>query len=426
MWRARSARSSSIPVLDNCEHVLDASAGMTEALLRANPGARVIATSREPLRIEGEWVYLVPPLAVPMEGEAGSADALEYGAVQLFIERARAADPRFSPDRQVANAVAAICRRLDGMPLAIELAAARAPALGVEQLAARLDDRFNLLAGGRRTALRRQQTLRATLDWSYELLTEPERAVLRHLSLFGGSFTLEAACQAAGLAGISELGVIDCVGNLVDKSLVTADVGIEVRYRLLETTRAYALGKLTESGEHGDVARRHAEYYQTLLQRAAAEAMTRPAAEWLAVYGIDIDNVRAALDWAFAPGGDVKIGVALTVASERLWFGLSLMDEFRRRAERALASLDSGVHGSTRLEMQLHAALAATLFYTKGPGPEAGAGWRDVLETAERLEDTEYRLRALWGLWYRSHQQRRVPSRADARAKVLFRSSEPG
>ena len=387
-------------VLDNCEHMLDAAAGMTEALLRDNLAARVIATSREPLRVEGEWIYLVPPLAVPTEGDPVTADPLEYGAVQLFIERARAAESRFSPDRHVANAIAAVCRRLDGMPLAIELAAARAAALGVEQIAARLDDRFNLLAGGRRTALPRQQTLRATLDWSYELLPEPERAVLRHLSLFAGGLTLEAASQAAGSAGISESGVIDCVGNLVDKSLVTADLGIEVRYRLLETTRAYALEKLFESGEHGDVARRHAEYYRTLFQRAAAETKTRPAAEWLAVYGLDIDNVRAALDWAFAPGGDVMIGVALTVASERLWFGLSLMDECRRRAERALASLHSGVQGSTRLEMHLNATLAATLFNTKGPGSEAGAAWRDVLETAEQLDDTEYRLRALWGLWY--------------------------
>jgi predicted ATPase len=337
---------------------------------------------------------------VPIEGESGNADPLEYGAVQLFIERARAAEPHFSPDRQVAIAVAAICRRLDGMPLAIELAAARAAALGVEQLAARLDDRFNLLTGGRRTALPRQQTLRATLDWSYELLTEPERAVLGRLSLFAGGLTLEAATQTAGSVGISESGVIDCVGNLVDKSLVTADIGIEVRYWLLETTRAYALEKLIESGEHGDVARRHAEYYWTLFQRAAAETKTRPAAEWLAVYGLDIDNVRAALDWAFSPGGDVTIGVALTVASERLWFGLSLMDECRRRVECALASLHPGVHGSTRLEMQLKATLAATLFNTKGPGPDASGAWRDVLETAERLDDTEYRLRALWGLWY--------------------------
>ena len=292
-------------VLDNCEHMLDAAASMTEALLRADAAARVIATSREPLRVEGEWIYLVPPLAVPTEGDPVTVDPLEYGAVQLFIERARAAEPRFSPDRRVANAIAAVCRRLDGMPLAIELAAARAAALGVEQFAARLDDRFNLLAGGRRTALPRQQTLRATFDWSYELLTEPERAVLRHLSVFVGSLTLEAASRTAGSAGISELDVIDCVGNLVDKSLVTADVGIEVRYRLLETTRAYALEKLLETGEHGDVARRHAGYYRSLFQRAAAETKTRPAVEWLAVYGLDIDNVRAALDWAFAPGGDV-------------------------------------------------------------------------------------------------------------------------
>jgi predicted ATPase/DNA-binding winged helix-turn-helix (wHTH) protein len=393
-------------VLDNCEHMADAAASMAEALLRANPAARILATSREPLRVEGEWIYLVPPLAVPTEGNSESADLLGYGAIRLFIERVRAAEPHFSPNERAVAAIAAICRRLDGIPLAIELAAARVAALGIEQLAARLDDRFNLLAGGRRTALPRQQTLRATLDWSYELLTEPERAVLRHLSVFAGSLTLEAASQVAASGGISEASVIEYVGNLVDKSLITADVsGPVARYRLLETTRAYALEKLTKSGEHGDVARRHAEYYRNLFQRAAAKSETRSGAEWLAVYGLDIDNVRAALDWAFSPGGDVTIGVALTVASERLWFGLSLMDECRRRVEHVLsilqpASLQRGVSGSTGHEMQLYATLAVALFNTKGAGPEAGAAWTDVLEIAELLDDTEYRLRALWGLWY--------------------------
>jgi predicted ATPase len=184
-------------VLDNCEHVVEVAARMAEALLRANPAVRVIATSREPLRIEGEWVYRVPPLAVPTEGGPDGEDPLRYGAVQLFNERARAAAPSFSPDGPVAAAIAGICRRLDGIPLAIELAAARAAALGIEGVAARLDDRFRLLAGGHRTALPRHQTLRATLDWSYELLTQPERVVLRRLAIFAGGFTLQDASAIA-------------------------------------------------------------------------------------------------------------------------------------------------------------------------------------------------------------------------------------
>src|SRR6516164_9885173 len=166
-------------VLDNCEHVIDVAAGMVEALLHANPAARVIATSREPLRAESEHLYRVPPLAVPTEDTQALKDVLRYGAVALFIARAQAADPHFAPDRQTAAAIAAICRRLDGIPLAIELAAARVSTLGVQELASRLYDRVSVPTEGRRTALRRHQTLRATLDWSYELLPGPERAVLR-------------------------------------------------------------------------------------------------------------------------------------------------------------------------------------------------------------------------------------------------------
>src|SRR5882762_8279547 len=195
-------------VLDNCEHVVEAAARMVEALLRANPAARVIATSREPLRVEGEWVYPVPPLAVPAEGSPDSEDPLRYGAVRLFIERARAAAPHFSPDERVAAAVAGICRRLDGIPLAIELAAARAAALGIDGLAAGLDDRFRLLTGGHRTAMPRHQTLRATLDWSYELLTEPERVVLRRLAIFPAGFTLQAASAVAADDGTAASEVI--------------------------------------------------------------------------------------------------------------------------------------------------------------------------------------------------------------------------
>jgi predicted ATPase len=200
-------------VLDNCEHVIGAAASMAEALLHLNPAIRVLATSREPLRTEGEYLYRVPPLAVPAESAEDTEELLRHGAVQLFVTRARAADPRFSPDGRSAVVAAAICRRLDGIPLAIELAAARGAALGVEDLASRLDDRFHLLTGGHRTAPPRQQTLRATLDWSYKLLPETERMVLRRLAIFAGSFGVEAARAAAASPEIAPSDVVDCVGE---------------------------------------------------------------------------------------------------------------------------------------------------------------------------------------------------------------------
>jgi predicted ATPase/DNA-binding winged helix-turn-helix (wHTH) protein len=391
-------------VLDNCEHVVDAAARMAAALLRANPAARVIATSREPLRAEGERVYPVPPLAVPTEGRPDGEDPLRYGAVRLFAERARAAAPHFSSDVRVAAAVAGICRRLDGIPLAIELAAARAAALGIEGVAARLDNRFRLLMGGHRTAMPRHQTLRATLDWSYELLAEPERIVLRHLAIFAGGFTLQAASAVAAGDEITGRDVVDCVADLVTKSLVTADVGdATVRYRLLETTRAYAIEKLIQAGEFDAAARRHAERYRDLFESGEAEAETRPTDEWLAEYGPGIDNVRAALDWAFSPGGDSSIGVALTAASVPLWLRLSLMEECRGRVERALASVDPGSSQGQHQKMQLYAALGASLMYTKGPVPETGAAWTYALELAESLGDASFQLTALWGLsFYRA------------------------
>jgi len=287
-------------VLDNCEHVIDAAAEMVEALLHANPTARVIATSREPLRAESEHLYRVSPLAVPAEDAQALEDLLRHGAVALFVARAQEADPYFSPDRQTATAIAAICRRLDGIPLALELAAARVSTLGMQALAARLDDCFSLLTEGRRTALRRHQTLRATLDWSYELLAESERLVLRHVSIFTGVFTLAGASAVVGSANMLASDVVDGVANLAAKSLITADVsGAAVHYRLLETTRAYAREKLAELGELERAARRHAEYYLDLCEQAEGEWQTRPGAEWLADYGRQIDNVRAALDWAF-------------------------------------------------------------------------------------------------------------------------------
>jgi predicted ATPase/DNA-binding winged helix-turn-helix (wHTH) protein len=386
-------------LLDNCEHQLDAAALIAEALLRANRSALVIATSREPLRVEGEQIYPVPPLSVPAATIGDNTDTLEYAAVQLFVEKARAAKFEFAPDERSMAMLAAICRRLDGIPLAIELAAARVAALGIEELNVRLDECLSLLTGGRRTALPRQQTLRATLDWSYRLLPESERVLLRRLAIFAGQFSLEAAATVAASLDLSELDTIDCLSNLVAKSLVVRDVKSAIaRYRLLDTTRAYALEKLGESAERERIARRHAEYYRDLFERAETEWRVRPAAEWLGEYAWRIDNLRAALDWAFSADGDATLGVALTVAAIPLWMHLSLLEECRGRLEKALAALRPGANRDARREMKLHAALAA--LHTGGAVSETGAAWTKTLEIAESLEDPEYQLRALWGLWF--------------------------
>jgi predicted ATPase/DNA-binding winged helix-turn-helix (wHTH) protein len=385
-------------VLDTCEHVIDAATTMAEAVLRAGSAASIIATSREPLRAEGEQLYPVPPLAVPPED---AQDILEYGAVRLFVERARAAEPDLTLDRYRAAAIAAICRRLDGIPLAIEMAAARLAALGVEELARRLDDRLQLLTGGRRTALPRHQTLRATLDWSYELLAEPERVLLRRLAVFAGVFRLEAVAAVVASDETASLEVVDGLSSLVAKSLVVAEVGATIpRYRLMDSPRAYALEKLAESGEQELIARRHAEYYRYLFERAEAELEMRPTAEWLGDYGRQIDNVRAALGWAFSPGGDVEIGAALTVAAVPLYIHLSLLEECRDRVTQALAALGPVVNGDARREMKLHAALGTSLIFGSDATVHAiGAAWTRALEIAESLDDVEYQLRALWGLW---------------------------
>jgi predicted ATPase/DNA-binding winged helix-turn-helix (wHTH) protein len=397
---AALGRKQMLIVLDNCEHVVGAAAIMAEALLRASPAVHVIATSREPLKAEGEWVYAMPPLSVPAEGAEDEGDPLGYGAVRLFLERARAAEPNFAPDRPLATVIAAICRRLDGIPLAIELAAARVATLGIEALTARLDDRFRLLTGGRRTALPRHQTLRATLDWSYELLTEPEHVVLRRLAVFAGVFNLKAASAIVAGPDISSPDVVEGLLSLVAKSLVSAEVGGPIAgYRLLHTTRAYALEKLDESGERERFARRHAEYHHDLFERAETEWETRPSSEWLTGYGQRIDNLRAAIDWAFSPGGDASIGVALTTAAIHLWMHLSLLEECRGRVEQALAVLGNETKQDARREMKLYAARGVSLIYTRGAMAGLGEVWTRVLEIAESVEDAEYQLRSLWGLW---------------------------
>jgi predicted ATPase/DNA-binding winged helix-turn-helix (wHTH) protein len=384
-------------VLDNCEHVIDAAAKLAETVVRMCPRTTILATSREILKIEGEYVYRVPPLDVPPQHEE-PGNIPGHSAVQLFIATTRALCSDFSPNGENLPAIAAICRRLDGIPLAIDFAATHVATLGLQQVAASLDDHLGMLTGGRRTALPRHQTLRATLDWSYELLPEPERLVMRRLAVFAGDFTAEAASMVAVDDEIAAPDVIRSLENLITKSLVTLEPGrVIAHHRLHETTRAYALEKLAESGEFEQVARRHANYCQDLFDRAEIELETSPAPAWLAHYGRQIGQVRAALDWAFSRTGAAEVGVALTVAAVPLWVQLSLMEECRGRVERALSG--PAESRDARRNMQLYAALGAALFLTKGSCPEMVAAFTSAFEIAESLDDTDYRLRALWGLF---------------------------
>jgi predicted ATPase len=385
-------------VLDNCEHVIEAAARMAEALLRANPHAHVMATSREPLRTPGEHAYRVPSLLVPKAEAEAPEQVLASPAVQLFVTRAQAVDMRFSLESRSVAVTAAICRRLDGIPLAIELAAARTATLGVEELAARLGDRFRVLTGGHRTALPRHQTLRATIDWSYGLLGPVERTVLHRIAVFAGSFGLEAAGAVAADDDLDALTAVDAVTSLAAKSLLVVEPGA-ARYRLRESMRAYALEKLAGAGDLERVARRHAQYQREVFERAEGEWETRSTADWLGAYGPELDNLRAALDWAFSPAGDASIGVDLTAASIPLWLQQSLLVECRGRVERALAGLEADSGRPARRRMQLQAALGVSLMHTKGAAADTFAAWAGVLETAGRLADADYELRALWALW---------------------------
>jgi predicted ATPase/class 3 adenylate cyclase len=287
-------------LLDNCEHLLDAAAALAAALLRACPGVRVLATSREALGLAGEAPYRVPSLALPAPGSTPPVAApARPEAVTLFVERAAVAQPAFAVTDRTAPAVVEVCRRLDGIPLAIELAAARVRVLPVEQLLARLDDRFRLLTGGGRTVPPRQRTLRATVEWSHALLSEAERALFARLAVFAGGFSLEAAEAVGAGDGVPTDEVLDRLSRLVDQSLVVADEAADgtARFRLLETLRQYAGERLAASGEAAAARDRHAAFYLAL-----AEASRPPAAEhhdgaWLARLEREHDNLRAALAW---------------------------------------------------------------------------------------------------------------------------------
>jgi predicted ATPase/DNA-binding winged helix-turn-helix (wHTH) protein len=387
-------------VLDNCEHVIEAVARVVEAIVSTCPATSVITTSREVLRVAGECSFHVPPLDVPSEAQESRDVLLSHSAVRLFIARTTASGSELTPDREDLSAIASICRRLDGIPLAIEFAAACAATLGPRYVASRLDDRFGLLTGGRRTALPRHRTLRATLDWSYDLLSESEQCVLRRLSVFSAGFTLEAATAVLSETGDASANVPVLIANLVAKSLVTVDRSVfEGRWRLLETIRTYAFERLTKSGEAELAARKHAAFFCDLLA-PTGDSPARLAIEDLPRYGREIDNVRGVLDWSFSPTGDSAIGVVLTVAYVPVWLHLSLMTECRDRVQHALDSLDPASIRTAHLRMQLHIALGIVLQHTTGPVPRTEVDLVKALAIAESLNDAENQLLALWALWF--------------------------
>ena len=287
-------------LLDNCEHLIDACAAVAHRLLSAAPDLKILATSREPMGIGGEITFVVPTLAVPDPGSLPPLDALmRFGAIRLFTERARIARPDFALTEANGAAVAEICRRLDGMPLAIELAASRVRLLPVEEIRARLADRFDLLTGGSRIALPRHQTLRATIEWSYALLTEPERGLLRRLAVFAGGWTLQAAEVVCGMQDdAAQPHVLDLMARLVDKSLVVPEWrGRLGRYGMLETLRQFALEQLEQCGEAADVRRRHAAYFVALAEEAEEALMGSEQRAWQARLDDEHNNIQVTFDW---------------------------------------------------------------------------------------------------------------------------------
>src|SRR5215813_13423791 len=416
-------------LLDNCEHVIDAVAGLTETLASQCPRMSVLTTSREALRIEGEYIYAVPPLQVPPSQENNPDNVLAYSAVQLFVGRTRALDYNFTPSGEHLAIIAAICRHLDGIPLAIEFAAARAATLGVHEVASRLSDRFELLTSGHRTAPPRHQTLRAALDLSYELLPEPERRLLRRLAVFPAGFTLEAATAVVSDLGSAPSTIVEGVASLVAKSLATFDGSAHAgRWRLLETIRAYALEKLAESGEAEQSARRQAEFLRDLLGGAPSLGQPEVTTQDMARCVRELDNVRAALDWSFSGNGDTAIGAVLTAACGPVWLHLSLMAECRERCERALRCLEPGSDVDFRIRMRLELALGLALSYLTGSVDRAWASLSEAFNFAERLNDVDMQLRALWGMWsYRLNrgEQRATRHLAERFSGIAHRAGNP-
>lgn len=396
-------------ILDSCEHVVEAVAAFAEQLYQQTDEIHVLTTSRELLKVEGEHCYQVLPLDCPPKGAAQTADAvLRYPAAQLFVQRVAARAGSFQLADEEAPFVADICRNLDGIPLAIELAAGQAAALGIAKTVDRLGSRLELLGLGHRTTVARHRTLKATLDWSYDLLSDEESIVLRRIAPFVGHFTLEDARYVVGELDAGSGGVVDAIAGLIEKSLIAIRIDeAQAQYRLLETTRAYALEKLEEYAEVDAVFRRHAECVAECLESQRA-ALPKPAAApgtgqiarapATSARSGQLGNVRAALQWSFGPQGDDEIAIKLAAASTLRFLELSLLTECRIWAERAVARLGEQ-HQNSRREMEIYTSLSLALIHSEGSGELVHKAFFRALDVAAILGDVAYELRLLGGLF---------------------------
>lgn len=387
-------------VIDNAEHVTEVVASLVSALTRSNDQLRVLVTSREPVCLPDERVVRVPPLAVPGM-DAPIAEVLQSTAVQLFLARAKALGCVTIDDDQSIHLIGQICRRLDGIPLAIELAAARAATLGVTGVLSLLDDRLQLLAGGDRN-VPRHQTLRATLDWSFKLLDEASRSVFRRLSIFAGLFALDGV-RAVAIDQSSDLAqAIEKICELVNKSLVNVEFeGSTAHYRLPESTRAYAMEKIRDEGDLRTTIERHVRFLSEKFEVFLRDKRGHENAGFRSELSRFLDDARGSFDWAFSENGDARLGILLAATFVPMLLECSLVEECYSRAARAVEAIDKMSSPGVEMaeEMGLRAALATTTLLTRGPVCVAAGLWKRVLESAIRQEDREYEGLALWGSW---------------------------
>jgi predicted ATPase/DNA-binding winged helix-turn-helix (wHTH) protein len=386
-------------LLDNCEHVIEAVAALAENIFREAPQVHILATSREALRAEGEQVHHLSPLECPpRDVESLTATRAQvFPAVQLFVTQIAASGHPFELSDADAPIVAEICRRLDGIPLALDLAACRVGVYGVSGTASLLDSQFRLLWHGRRTALPRHQTLGATLDWSYDLLSGTEQLTLRRLAVFVGVFSLEAALDVVGMKlGAAE--IAEAIATLAEKSLTSLDSSGAMRYRLLDTTRAYALQKLIDSGEHLKIARRHCEHITYGLELFKATAWAPLSPEGMKYFVANLGDVRAALEWSFSAQGDRLHGAKLTAASAVFFLRMTLLTECMTWTERALEALET-VEQGTHLELQLRTCFALSLHSMHGATHRLHTAVVRAMALAESLKDGPTQLLLLHWIW---------------------------
>jgi predicted ATPase/DNA-binding winged helix-turn-helix (wHTH) protein len=386
-------------VIDNCEHLIDAIALLSESILRGAPDVNILATSRESLRAEGEFVQRLesldcpPPIAV-----LDRSQALSFSAVQLFVERAMASHDSFELTDDELPLAVEICRRLDGIPLAIELAAAQVNSLGLSGLLTQLQGSFRLLTQGCQTTLGRHQTLRATLDWSFELLSTCEQICLRRLGVFRGGFTLESAAAVIVGEHIEPREVFGSITQLVAKSLLNVEVGDEqVFYRLLDTTRSYALEKLDQANDLPDTLERHAERCLALMHQAQNDWEHIQTCIWIERYARSLEDIRSALDWGLNAQGPQALAIRLASVSMPLWQELSLLKEHGVYVRKALALLELTPEPCPRLKMALKLALGSSCYHTQGGTAETVEAFVSARTLAERCNDVAGQLRAVSG-----------------------------